>query len=218
MDRISTSMASLRRIATAVCIIQCCLVSLAAASAATRLVFVGDSLTAGYQLDPSQAYPALIGEQLRASGSNVDIVNAGLSGDTSAGGLRRIDWLLRRPADIFVIALGANDALRGQDPAATAANLSSIIGKIRSAQPEAAILLAGMYAPPNMGKAYTEQFNALYPQVAADHKVPLMPFLLDGVAGQSQLNLSDGIHPNPRGHQIIAANLLKHLQPLLPGT
>lgn len=208
-------MASLRRIATAACIIQCCLFSAAAASAATRIVFVGDSLTAGYQLDPAQAYPALIGEQLRASGSNVDIVNAGLSGDTSAGGLRRMDWLLRRPADIFVIALGANDALRGQDPAATAANLSSIIGKVRTAQPEASILLAGMYAPPNMGKAYTEQFNAVYPQVAADQQVPLMPFLLDGVAGQPQLNLSDGIHPNPRGHQIIAANLLKYLQPLL---
>lgn len=180
-----------------------------------RVVFLGDSLTAGYRLDPQQAFPALIGEKLTAEGKSVEVLNAGLSGDTSAGGLRRIDWLLRRPADIYIIALGANDALRGQDPKGTAQNLSAIIQKVRTQNPAAKVLLAGMYAPPNMGLEYAGQFNAIYPEIAEQNGVALMPFLLESVAGDRSMNLDDGIHPNPQGHKIIADNLLPYLKPLL---
>ena len=173
-----------------------------------RIVFLGDSLTAGYGLDPEDAYPSLLEEMLRERGRKVEVINAGLSGDTSAGGLRRVDWILRKPVDTFVLALGANDALRGQPPDATKKNLRGIIDKVRARQPQARILLAGMLAPPNMGEAYTEEFADLYPELAREKGVERIPFLLEGVAGREALNLPDGIHPNGRGHKVIARNLL----------
>lgn len=173
-----------------------------------RIVILGDSLTAGYGLDPEEAYPALLEDMLRKRGQDVEVINAGLSGDTSAGGLRRVDWILRRPLDAFVLALGANDALRGQPPEATKKNLRGIIDKVRAKQPQARILLAGMLAPPNMGQAYTEEFADLYPELAREKGVERIPFLLEGVAGREALNLPDGIHPNGRGHKVIARNLL----------
>ena len=178
------------------------------AKEAERIVILGDSLTAGYGLDPEQAYPAVLEKKLRKRGREVEVINAGLSGDTSAGGLRRIDWILRKPADTFVLALGANDALRGQPPEATKANLRGILEKVRAKWPQARIILAGMLAPPNMGEAYTEKFNALYRELAQSEGVELIPFLLEDVAGRKALNLSDGIHPNAKGHKIIARNLL----------
>ena len=173
-----------------------------------RIVFLGDSLTAGYGLDPEDAYPSLLEEMLRERGRKVEVINAGLSGDTSAGGLRRVDWILRKPVDTFVLALGANDALRGQPPEATKKNLRGIIDKVRARQPQARILLAGMLAPPNMGEAYTEEFADLYPELAREKGVERIPFLLENVAGREVLNLPDGIHPNVRGHKVIARNLL----------
>ncbi|NBD38862.1 MAG: arylesterase [Verrucomicrobia bacterium] len=173
-----------------------------------RIVFLGDSLTAGYGLDPGNAYPAVLEEMLRERGKAAKVINAGLSGDTSAGGLRRVDWILRKPVDTFVLALGANDALRGQPPEATKENLRGIIDKVRARQPRARILLAGMLAPPNMGEAYAEEFAGLYKALAREKGVERIPFLLEDVAGREALNLPDGIHPNVRGHKVIARNLL----------
>lgn len=169
-----------------------------------RIVFLGDSLTAGYGLDESEAYPALVGKMLESDGHSVDIINAGVSGDTSAGGARRINWLTRQPIDILVLALGANDALRGQDASGTQANLERIIESVREAHPDVQILLAGILAPPNMGTDFRKQFDAIYPQLARAHEVHLLPFLLEGVAGQPELNLADGIHPNQEGQQKVA--------------
>ncbi|MFO7723983.1 MAG: arylesterase [Oceanipulchritudo sp.] len=176
-----------------------------------RIVFIGDSLTAGYQLEPEEAYPQIVQRLLKARGRDVEVVNAGISGDTTAGGLRRIDWLLRQEMDTLFIALGANDALRGQPVEATRENLRGIIRKAREAHPEVRIILAGMLAPPNMGEPYREAFAALYRELAETEPVELMPFLLEGVAGEPELNLADGIHPNREGQRRIAeavANVL----------
>lgn len=178
---------------------------------AQRIVFLGDSLTAGYGLDPQQAYPQLVENLLEEAGHDVEVVNAGVSGDTTAGGLRRIDWLLRQEMDILVIALGANDALRGQPVEATRENLEKMIDRARQAYPDLRILLAGMLAPPNMGVPYREAFREIYPQIAKARGVELMPFLLDGVAGQPSLNLPDGIHPNAKGHRVIARAVVEVL-------
>lgn len=178
---------------------------------AERIVFLGDSLTAGYRLEPEQAYPQVVGELLKERGRDVQVVNAGVSGDTSAGGLRRIDWLLRQPMDVLFLALGANDALRGQPVEATRDNLISIIDKARAAYPDLRIILAGMLAPPNMGAAYREAFAGIYPEVAARTGVERMPFLLDGVAAKPELNLPDGVHPNARGQRVIAENVARLL-------
>lgn len=180
-----------------------------------RLVFLGDSLTAGYGLDESEAYPALLAEKLKAEGHSVEVVNAGISGDTSAGGARRVQWLTRQQIDIFVLALGANDALRGLDPDSTRENLRSIVTAVRDAHPDAAILLAGMLAPPNMGRDYREQFDRIYPELAEEMNVLLLPFLLDGVAGERRLNLADGIHPNRDGQRKVAELVLPKLLQLI---
>lgn len=180
-----------------------------------RIVFLGDSLTAGYGLDPDVAYPALVGKMLAETGLPVEIVNAGVSGDTTAGGLRRINWLSRRPMDILMIALGANDALRGFDTATTRSNLEEIVRQARSHQPEVRIVLAGMLAPPNMGGEYQRDFAAVYHELATEHGLNLIPFLLEGVAGERHLNLGDGIHPNTAGHQIIARLVFSKLKPVL---
>jgi acyl-CoA thioesterase-1 len=176
-----------------------------------RIVFLGDSLTAGYGLDPAFAYPALVERTAGERGLSVTVVNAGLSGDTSAGGRRRVDWILREPADILFVALGGNDALRGLPPKETRANLLSIILRARERVPGIRVILAGMLAPPNMGETYQREFAAVYAEVAEQVGVELMPFLLDEVAGRPELNLPDAIHPNANGQEIIARNVWKVL-------
>lgn len=179
------------------------------------LLFFGDSLTAGYGLDPDDAFPALIQQKLAARGLSWRVINAGLSGETTAGGLRRLDWILRQPVDIFVIELGGNDGLRGIDPETSRSNLEAMIKRIRERYPSVKIVLAGMQMPTNMGPAYTRQFAAIYPGLAQKNQVTLIPFLLDGVGGVPDLNLPDGIHPTAEGHKIIAETVWRALQPLL---
>ena len=185
-----------------------------ATSPLLRVVFLGDSLTAGLGVDADEAFPALVGEMLKSDGRPVEVVNAGVSGDTTAGGLRRLDWILRQKPDVVVVGLGGNDGLRGLKLEASEENLRSIIGKSRDAG--ATVLLLGMMIPPNYGPEYTTQFRDLYPRLARDLNVALVPFVLEGVGGEARLNQPDGIHPTAEGHRIIAANLLPHLLPLLP--
>ena len=180
-----------------------------------RILFFGDSLTAGYGVEPDQAYPALIARQLRAEGWAGEVINAGLSGETTAGGLRRVDWILRQDIDIFVLALGGNDALRGIPPHVTRENLAGIVARVRTRYPDARIVLAGMQAPPNMGADYTEAFRALFPSLAESLDLTLVPFLLEGVGGVVELNLADRIHPNPAGHERLAENVWTVLAPLV---
>lgn len=179
------------------------------------ILFFGDSLTAGYGLSVDEAFPALIQKQLDQKDRPVKVVNAGLSGETSAGGYSRIDWILRQPIDILVLELGANDGLRGLPLDQTKQNLQGIIDKVKSKYPECQVVLAGMMVPPNLGKEYTDQFRNIYPDLAKKNKATLIPFLLEGVAGDEKLNLADGIHPNVEGHKIVAGHLVKILTPLL---
>lgn len=179
------------------------------------ILFFGDSLTAGYGLSPEEAFPALSGKELTKGGKDVKIVNAGLSGETSAGGLTRIDWVLRQPVAVFVLELGANDGLRGLPIEQTKKNLQAIIDKVKAKNPNVKIVIAGMMVPPNMGNAYTTEFTAIFPELAKKNKATLMPFLLEGVAGNEKLNQADGIHPNVDGHKIVATNMTKILIPLL---
>jgi acyl-CoA thioesterase I len=180
------------------------------------VLFFGDSLTAGYGLSSiDEAYPALIEKQLAKSGKPSKVINAGLSGETSAGGLSRIDWILRQPVHVFVLALGGNDGLRGLPPEQTKKNLQAIIDKVRAKNPNAKIIIAGMQAPPNMGSVYTNQFKIIFSEVAKQNKATLIPFLLEGVAGIEKLNQADGIHPNIEGHKIIANEVQKVIAPLL---
>ena len=179
------------------------------------VLIVGTSLTAGLGLDTEDAYPALLQQKVDSVGLHYEVVNAGLSGETSAGALRRVDWLLRGPADVVIIETGANDGLRGLNVDSTRANLRAIIAKVKAARPAARILLAQMEAPPNLGTKYTNAFRAMYQDVAKETGVSVMPFLLEGVAGVSRLNQGDGIHPNEEGEQIVANNVWKALEPML---
>jgi len=187
-----------------------------AASAATKtLLFYGDSITAGYGLDPGDAYPAIIQQKIDDAGLAWKVVNAGLSGETTAGGLRRLDWILRQPVDIFVIELGGNDGLRGLEPDVTRANLEKMIERIRVKNPRVVVVLAGMQIPTNMGPAYAQAFAKIYPELAAAQHTVLIPFLLDRVGGIPELNQPDGIHPTAAGHRIVAETVWKTIQPLL---
>lgn len=177
------------------------------------LVAFGDSLTAGLGVAPEEAYPARLQARLRREGYPYRVVNAGVSGDTTAGALRRVDWVLRARPEVAIVALGANDGLRGQSPQATRENLEAIVGRLRGAG--ARVLLAGMRVPPNYGEEFTREFAAVFPAVAKRAGVALAPFLLDGVAADPKLNLPDGIHPNAEGHRVIAERLWPHLRPLL---
>jgi acyl-CoA thioesterase I len=179
------------------------------------IMFYGNSLTAGMGLDPELAFPNLIQNKINKTHKDYLVVNAGLSGETSAGGLTRIDWVLQRKIDIFVLELGANDGLRGLPLESTRQNLQDIIEKVRQKYPEVKILLAGMMVPPNMGADYTSEFMKIYPELAKINKAGLIPFLLDGVAGNPDLNLPDGIHPNADGHQIVSDNVWKVLKTML---
>ena len=179
------------------------------------LVVLGDSLSAGFGVDLSEAWPARIQEKIREAGLPWKLVNAGLSGDTSAGGLRRLDWILRRPVDALLLELGSNDGLRGLPLEATRTNLQTVIERTRAKYPNVRVVLAGMKMPENLGEAYTRQFESLYRDLAATNKVALIPFLLDGVGGRAELNLPDQIHPNVEGHRRVATNVWKVLQPVL---
>lgn len=179
------------------------------------ILFLGNSLSAGFGIDPSQAFPALIQKKIEAEGLNYRVINAGLSGETSAGGLRRIDWLLRQRIDILVLELGGNDGLRGISVETMRQNLQGIIDRTRAKYPNVKIVIAGMQAPPNLGKDYTDAFKAVFPELAKKNRATLIPFLLEGVAGNPKLNLPDGIHPTVEGHHIIAETVWKTLYPLL---
>ena len=184
-------------------------------TAPLRVVVLGNSLSAGYGLDPEQAFPALIQQKVDALGWDVVIVNAGLSGETTAGGLNRIDWLLRDRIDVLLLELGGNDGLRGIATEVTKQNLQAIIDKTRARYPEARIVLAGMQVPTNLGPVYTARFRNLYPELALENTIDLIPFILEGVGGVRELNLPDGIHPTPEGHRIIAETVWKTLGPVL---
>jgi acyl-CoA thioesterase-1 len=183
------------------------------AAAVPVVVFLGDSLTAGYQLPAEVAFPAVLERRFAAEGLPFRAVNAGTSGDTSAGGLARLDWVLRAEPDVVVVELGANDALRGQDLVATEENLRRIIARLQSEGVR--VLLAGVRVPPNYGPEYGERFVAMYGRLAEETDVPLVPFLLAGVGGEEALNLGDGLHPNEEGHRRVADNVAPHLRPLL---
>lgn len=184
----------------------------AAKPGARTILFIGTSLTAGLGLPPEWAYPALIQRRLDSLGVNYQVINAGVSGQTSAGALRGVDWLMRQPPDIVVIEMGANDGLRALPVDSLRANVQGIIDKVRAAHPDATILLAAMEAPPNLGPSYTAAFRDVYPELAAMNDVTLIPFLLEGVAGVDSLNQSDGIHPNERGERIVAENVWRVLR------
>jgi len=177
------------------------------------VVALGDSLTAGLGVAADEAFPARLEARLKTEGYVYRVVNAGVSGDTTAGGLRRVDWVLRARPEVVIVALGANDGLRGQDPRAMRANLDEIVARLQAAR--ARVLLVGMRLPPNYGGDYTKEFEAVFPAVARRAKVPLMPFLLDGVAGVPRLNQADGIHPTAEGQQTIADHLWPFVRPLL---
>ncbi|MGH7605024.1 MAG: arylesterase [Gemmatimonadaceae bacterium] len=179
------------------------------------VLFFGTSLTAGLGLDPDQAFPTMIEKKAQADGLPIKAVNAGLSGETTAGAVRRIDWVLRTPADLVVIEAGANDALRGLSPDAARANLERVISTVRQKQPRAKIALVQMEAPPNYGPSYTRSFHNIYTDVSKREDVPLIPFLLSGVAGISRYNQADGVHPNLVGERIVADNMWKALKPIV---
>jgi acyl-CoA thioesterase-1 len=181
-----------------------------APAAVPRVVLLGDSLTAGYGLAPDEAYPAVLQRRLREAGLTVDVVNAGVSGDTSAGGLRRLDWALDGPVRVLVVALGGNDALRGLTVDDLKRNLAAIIERAQTRK--LTVILAGMEAPPNLGPAYTSAFRRVYRDIAATYRVALLPFLLDGVAGVDGLNQDDGIHPNAAGARRVADNLWPYVE------
>lgn len=180
-----------------------------------RVLFLGDSITAGYGLDPDQAFPALLQRRADSLGLAVDMINAGLSGETTAGGLRRIGWLLRAPVDILVLELGGNDGLRGVPVTDIRRNLEGIIDSLRVRAPEARVVLAGMMIPPNLGAEYTAAFRAVYPEVARSRETVLIPFLLEDVGGVTERMLDDGIHPNAEGHAVMAETVWETLAPML---
>ncbi len=179
------------------------------------VVILGDSLAAGYGVDPSEAFPALLQKRVDAAGLPFTVVNAGVSGDTTAGGLRRMDWLLKRPVDVLVLELGGNDGLRGLSLTQTRSNLVAIIHKARAKNPDTQVVLVGMQIPTNMGPDYAGGFRAIYPELAKSEQTLLIPFLLEGVGGIAELNQADQIHPTPKGHERVASNVWEVLGPAL---
>lgn len=190
-------------------------ISNAASNSRGRIVILGDSITAGYGLDPAQAYPALLQQRIDAAGLPFTIVNAGVSGDTTAGGLRRLGWTLGRGAEVLIVALGGNDGLRGISPKQTEENLAGIIQGTRAKFPSIKVILAGMEMPGNMGNDFVAQFRALFPRVAEAGRATLVPFLLEGVGGVPALNQADLIHPNADGQKRVAENVWTALRKTL---
>lgn len=182
---------------------------------APTVVFFGTSLTAGPGLEPEQAYPAQVEKLAAKAGTPIKAINAGLSGETTAGAVRRIDWVLKNPADVVVIETGANDALRGLDPDSARSNIESVVASVKTKQPGAKIALVQMEAPPNFGSPYIRRFHAIYGEIARRENVILLPFLLNNVAGVSRYNQADGVHPNAEGAKIVAENVWKSIAPLI---
>ena len=179
------------------------------------VLFFGDSITAGFGIGEAEAFPALIQARVDSLGWPVDAINAGLSGETSSGGLRRIGWLLKRPVDVLVLELGANDGLRGIDLELTDRNLREIVVRTKNVYPECVVVIAGMQVPTNLGQEYTSTFRTMFVQLAEDVGADLIPFLLEGVGGVPELNLADGKHPTAEGHRILAENVWGVLGPIL---
>lgn len=180
-----------------------------------NILFFGNSLTAGYGLEPAEAFPAQIQNRLDSLKLPYKVVNGGLSGETTSGGNSRIDWVLRNPVDIFILELGGNDGLRGIPVTETRKNLQAMIDKVKAKYPEAKIILAGMQVPPSMGKKYADEFRVIYPELAKQNNAALIPFLLENVGGEVKLNQKDGIHPNATGAKIVAENVWKVLEGML---
>jgi acyl-CoA thioesterase I len=180
------------------------------------ILFFGNSLTAGYGLeDPAAAFPSLIQKRIDSLRMPYNVINAGVSGETSSGGNSRIEWILKQPIDVFILELGANDGLRGIPFTETEKNLQSIIDKVRAKNKEVKIILAGMLVPPNMGPDYSRAFKDLFPELAKKNKTPFIPFILEGVAGEEKLNQGDGIHPTVEGHQMVMENVWEVLKDVL---
>jgi acyl-CoA thioesterase I len=186
-----------------------------AASERPVVAVLGDSLAAGLGVEPGQAFPALLQKKIDAAGWPDTVVNAGVSGDTSADGLARIDWLLRRKIDVLILELGGNDGLRGVPVSATKTNLQAILDRVRQKYPRARVIVTGMQMPPNMGEEYETAFRAIFPELAARNHAALVPFLLEGVGGKPELNQEDHIHPTAAGHAIVAENVWRILKPVL---
>jgi acyl-CoA thioesterase-1 len=205
--------------ATVLLLLSLTLCSAAAANHSNRspktVIVLGDSIAAGNGLDENQAFPTLLQKKIDQAGWKFEVVNAGVSGDTSAGGLRRIDWLLKRTCDVLLLELGGNDGLRGLPVEAMQNNLQSIIDRTRAKYPQAQIVIAGMKMPPNLGADYARAFQQVFSALAKKNKATLIPFLLEGVGGNPELNLPDRIHPTAEGHQIVAENIWKVLHPVL---
>ena len=180
-----------------------------------RVLFLGTSLTAGLGLDADSAYPQLIQRKIDSAGLAFQVVNAGVSGETSAGLLRRLDWVLQQPAVVVVVETGANEGVRGQAVAATRATIGQVLDRVRQEKPDAKVLLVQMEAPTNLGAVYTSSFHTMFPALAKEKRVGLLPFLLAGVAGKAALNQADGIHPNYQGEAIVAENVWRGVEPLL---
>lgn len=190
-------------------------INLSAQDSSKRILFFGDSITAGSGIAKEKAFPALIQQKIDSLEWDYKAVNAGLSGETSAGGLRRVDWMLRQPVSVFVLELGGNDGLRGIDLDATKKNLQKIIDKVEAKYPKARMIIAGMQVPPNLGPEYTKKFKEMYPELAKANDAKLIPFLLEDVARDSELMQADGIHPTAQGHQIVAKTIWDTLKPVL---
>ena len=197
------------------CILFLLLATSVTAQEKKNILIFGDSITAGFGIEPQQAFPALIQDRIDSLGLNFNVINAGLSGETSAGGLRRIDWVLQRTVDVMILELGGNDALRGIDLSTTKENLQNIIDKVRAKYPEAEIVVAGMQVPPNLGTDYTQQFASIFPELAKKNELLLIPFLLEKVGGSTELNQSDGIHPTAKGHALVAETVWEYLYPVI---
>jgi acyl-CoA thioesterase-1 len=179
------------------------------------ILILGDSLTAGLGVEQAEAFPALIQEKVREKNLPFDVINAGISGDTTAGGLARLDWVLQRKIDVLVLALGANDGLRGLPVAQMKANLQAIIDRVKAKNPAVKIVIAGMRMPPNLGGEYSAAFEKVFGDLARANNTALIPFLLEGVGGQVDLNQADHIHPTAAGHRVVAENVWRVLEPLL---
>jgi acyl-CoA thioesterase I len=175
----------------------------------------GNSLTAGYGVDLNQANPALLQKRIDSLGLKYKVINAGLSGETSAAGINRLDWVLKQPVDIFILELGANDGLRGISVKLTRQNLQTIIDKVKKISPQAKIVLAGMRIPPSMGDAYAKDFEKIFPELAGKNDIALIPFLLDGVGGETKYNQGDGVHPTAEGYKLVLENVWEVLKKLL---
>jgi acyl-CoA thioesterase I len=211
-----TQRAAVRSALWVACLAGLLLFGVGVAAPSQRIVlFLGDSITAGYGLELSQAYPALIQQRINQEGLNFKVINAGQSGDTSAGGLARMDWLLKNKIDVLVLELGGNDGLRGLPVENIRKNLQAIIDRARKQYPQIKIVVAGMKMPPNMGGQYSREFEAMFTALAKKNNAALIPFILEGVGGVRQMNLPDGIHPTASGHEIVAENVWTVLAPVL---